>query len=267
MLSSRGMNMRKRLTELFPFLLPIRMWQRNVWVQLKMRFDGNHYARKREVRLPYLVSKTSVSLLNYQTGASMEYQYNKVHNLKLASQMLQGLIIEPNEVFSFYWSTRNPKKYGDYKEGLVDIDGKLVAKKGGGVCALTNTLYETFLKSSLHIVERHPHRIKNFPDPKGTLAGCDATIHPGWLDLKVKNESSNRYQIWITFQKDTMTVSIYSDSSFFLQYELFNREIIFYEKDGCSYERASVDRRVNGVEEHLYDNVTKITYKPDLLDK
>ena len=64
-----------------------------------------------------------------------------------------------------------------------------------------------------------------------------------------------------------MTVSIYSDSSSSLQYELFNREIIFYEKDGRSYERASVDRRVNGVEEHLYNNVTKITYKPDLLDK
>ncbi len=109
--------MRKRLMELFPFLLPIRMWQRNVWVQLKMRFDGNHYARKREVRLPYLVSKTSVSLLNYQTGASMEYQYNKVHNLKLASQMLQGLIIEPNEVFSFYWSTRNPKSMAIIKKG------------------------------------------------------------------------------------------------------------------------------------------------------
>ena len=35
---------RKRLTQLFPFLLPLRQWQRKKCCYLKMRLDKNHYA-------------------------------------------------------------------------------------------------------------------------------------------------------------------------------------------------------------------------------
>lgn len=37
---------RKRLTQLFPFLLPLRVWQRNLFYQIGMRFDGNKYSKK-----------------------------------------------------------------------------------------------------------------------------------------------------------------------------------------------------------------------------
>ena len=38
---------RKTLTQLFPFLLPARLWQRKRWYYLKMRLDANRYARRR----------------------------------------------------------------------------------------------------------------------------------------------------------------------------------------------------------------------------
>ena len=38
---------RKRITELFPFLVPLRIWQRNVVVNTKMALDKNHYAHKK----------------------------------------------------------------------------------------------------------------------------------------------------------------------------------------------------------------------------
>ena len=36
---------RKRLTQLFPFLLPLRIWQRNLFYQIGMKFDGNKYSK------------------------------------------------------------------------------------------------------------------------------------------------------------------------------------------------------------------------------
>ena len=36
---------RKRLTQVFPFLLPIRKWQREKLFYLEMLIDGNKYAK------------------------------------------------------------------------------------------------------------------------------------------------------------------------------------------------------------------------------
>ena len=45
---------RKRLTQVFPFLLPIRKWQRKKLFYLEMLIDGNKYAKnKSEALLPY----------------------------------------------------------------------------------------------------------------------------------------------------------------------------------------------------------------------
>ena len=44
---------RKRLTQVFPFLLPIRKWQRKKLFYLEMLIDGNKYAKnKSEALLP-----------------------------------------------------------------------------------------------------------------------------------------------------------------------------------------------------------------------
>ena len=55
-------------------------------------------------------------------------------------------------------------------------------------------------------------RVKSFPNPdKSSLEGIDATISSGWLDLKVKNETNNIYQIDISFDEDYMYGKILSD--------------------------------------------------------
>lgn len=51
---------RKRLTQVFPFLLPIRKWQRKKLFYLEMLIDGNKYAKnKSEALLPNTVFETS----------------------------------------------------------------------------------------------------------------------------------------------------------------------------------------------------------------
>lgn len=44
---------RKRLTQIFPFLLPLRKWQRKKFFYFKMWLDGYRYAQKKsEKTLP-----------------------------------------------------------------------------------------------------------------------------------------------------------------------------------------------------------------------
>lgn len=91
---------RKRLTQIFPFLLPLRRWQRKKLFYIKMRFDGNRYAKEiRKDMLPCKVFGTSSLMLNKNSGFDMKYQQNKVFNLKLAAKTLNHVVIKPGETF------------------------------------------------------------------------------------------------------------------------------------------------------------------------
>ena len=48
---------RKRLTQLFPFLLPLRIWQRNLFYQIGMKFDGNKYSKNFGEKLSKIFEK------------------------------------------------------------------------------------------------------------------------------------------------------------------------------------------------------------------
>ncbi len=47
--------------------------------------------------LPYIGFEARSRMLNPATGADMTYQQNKVHNLKLAARMLNGVVIRPGK--------------------------------------------------------------------------------------------------------------------------------------------------------------------------
>ena len=191
---------RKRITQLFPFLLPLRRTQRKIFFYTKMYFDQNSYAKiKTPELLPYCIYETKSKLLNENTGFDMKYQENKVFNLRLASEPVNGIVIRPGETFSFCQCVRYAEKNKRYKDGLCLMNGKLVTVPGGGLCHLSNLLFWMFLHTPLTIVERHPHQIKDFPSPdEDEPDGVDATVSEGWLDLKVKNNTNLIFQIKIS---------------------------------------------------------------------
>lgn len=89
---------RKRITQLFPFLLPIRRTQRKLFFYAKMYFDRNHYAKAKAPEfLPFCIYETKSKLLNENTGFDMKYQENKVFNLRLAAEPVNGILICPGD--------------------------------------------------------------------------------------------------------------------------------------------------------------------------
>lgn len=234
---------RKRLTQRFPFLLPLRVWQRNLFYRIGMLFDGNKYSKNRGEKLKYEICETKTLMINENSGHPIIYQKNKVENLKIASQTMNRILIYPNETFSFCYLARNSKRYGRYKDGLISVDGKVIARKGGGLCHLSNLLYYLFLMSPLTIVERHGHKVKSFPNPdKSSLEGVDATINSGWLDLKVKNETNNIYQLDISFDDEYMYGKILSNEKSSVDYEIVNENLRYVRENEKIYECVEVVR-------------------------
>lgn len=180
---------RKRLTERFPFLLPLRRWQRKRCFYLKMYFDGCRYAAVRtKTPLEYTLFRANVAMRNERSGFPMEYQQNKVHNLRLAAEAMNGVVLHPSETFSFWRLARRADRHTPYKDGLVLVNGSVRPAYGGGLCMLSDLLYWCFLHTPLTVTERHGHAVEQFPAAEAERfpRGADATVSEGWCDLRAQ---------------------------------------------------------------------------------
>lgn len=258
---------RKRLTQRFPGLIPLRQAQRKACFYLKMRLDGRRYAESFSAPLPQLVFAETMPLYNQKTGFPMIYQENKVFNLRLAAGKLSGLVIRPGETFSFFRAVRGADREVPYRDGLILVDGKLTTAPGGGLCQLTDLLFWLFLHSPLTIVERSGHRKKDFPDLGDQPAGVDATVSEGWLDLKVRNDTRETYQLALSFGPETVTGFLRADRETGVEYRVENRGLQYLRRGGAVMEEVDVLRRevcrATGEllgEQLLYHNSCRIGY-------
>ncbi len=258
---------RKRLTQRFPWLIPLRTKQRLFCFYLGMRLDRCRYAKTQcNSPFPFEVFSSSCPMYNEDTGFDMVYQENKVHNLKLAAAPLNKLLIRPGETFSFCQVTRNADREIPYRDGLTVLNGILTAAPGGGLCRLTNLLFWVFLHSPLTIVERHGHGVKDFPEPPSDAPiGVDATVAAGWLDLKVRNDTDQVFQIQITFDETQVTGRLLTDRDLGVSYEIANRNIAYIQDGEAVFEEVDILQRV--ISDHrclsetcLYRNRCEIGY-------
>lgn len=264
---------RRRITQMFPWLLPLRRWQRRFCFYTKMRGDGAVYASCRErKRLPHLLFETTCPMYNRETGFDMVYQENKVFNLKLAAATLDRLLIRPGETFSFWRLVRYADRKTPYRDGLAEVNGKLTVQPGGGLCQLSNLLFWMFLHTPLTLIERHGHRIKDFPEPPSDAPlGVDATVAEGWLDLRVRNDTEVTFQITVTLEGDAITGRVSTDQELGLRYEAVNENLVYTRQSGAVYEEVDVVQRAmdsaTGIcvsTRNMYRNRCEIGYRlPD----
>ena len=254
---------RRYLTDLFPALIPLRQAQRRAFCLLGMRLDPRRYAGTQwGAELPRTVYHYSCPLYNPDTGFDMVYQRNKVHNLRLAAKKLDGLRLAPGETFSFYRAVRGADRETPYREGLVELNGRLTTEVGGGLCMLSNLLFWTLLHTPLTVVERHGHREKDFPEPESdAVRGVDAAVAEGWLDLKLRNDTEAVYQIGVDFEGECIVGRVYAAQAA-PETTVFNGPVVYRRERGAVWELAPVLRRSgDGPEETLYVNRCRIGYE------
>jgi hypothetical protein len=108
----------------------------------------------------------------------------KVHNLRLAVKHLDGALLPAHETFSFWKQLGRATRRRGYVAGRELREGCIVPSVGGGLCQLSNALYDAALRAGFEIVERHAHTAV----VPGSLAeiGRDATVFWNYVDLRFR---------------------------------------------------------------------------------
>lgn len=114
---------------------------------------------------------------------------NRIHNLTLASNKLNGIVVAPGETFSMNAALGEVSRATGYKEAYVISAGRTVLGDGGGVCQTSTTMFRTALNAGLPIVERksHAYRVHYYEDDMGP--GYDSTVFSPSVDLKFVNDT------------------------------------------------------------------------------
>jgi vancomycin resistance protein VanW len=123
-------------------------------------------------------------------------QRNKVVNLRIAADRLDGLVLDPGQRMSFWRLVGKPTRRRGFVEGLVLNQGRLEAGVGGGLCQMTNLLFWMTLHTQLEVAERWRHGYDVFPDAGRTLPfGSGATCAWPMLDLQIVNPTSASFRL------------------------------------------------------------------------
>ncbi len=147
----------------------------------------------------------SRSLL-YSSNLASDFtlQAGKVQNLRCALKSMRCVSVELGTTFSFWAQVGRPTRSRGYVFGRELREGCIIPSVGGGLCQLSNALYDAALQAGLEIVERHAHT-QRVP---GSMAesGRDATVFWNYVDLRLR--ATFPWQIEVTIQGGELMVEI-----------------------------------------------------------
>ncbi len=108
----------------------------------------------------------------------------KIHNLRQAIKHLDGIEVEAGRLFSFWRQIGRTTKRRGFVKGRELREGCIIASIGGGLCQLSNALYEAAMAAGFDIVERHAHS-RIIPGSRAS-ARRDATVFWNYVDLRFR---------------------------------------------------------------------------------
>ena len=82
---------------------------------------------------------------------------NRITNIRLAAESINGIILNPGDVFSYNNALGERTEAKGYKVGISYIGGRSVPDIGGGICQVSSALYCCAIYNNLEIVERQNH--------------------------------------------------------------------------------------------------------------
>ncbi len=111
---------------------------------------------------------------------------NRVHNITVGADTLNGLLIKPGEEFSLVKALGDIDASTGYLPELVIKGNRTIPEYGGGLCQIGTTFFRVVLDSGLPVLARqnHSYRVSYYEPP----VGMDATIYNPNPDFKFKND-------------------------------------------------------------------------------
>lgn len=136
--------------------------------------------------------------------ATYESEANRDTNLRLACEAINGIIINPGEVFSYNQALGERTAARGYKPGPTFVNGKTTTTIGGGICQVSSCLYNCALMADLDIRTRENHGYA----VSYVRLGMDAAVSWGSLDFCFANNTNYPIRIEASASGGTTTVTL-----------------------------------------------------------
>ena len=170
------------------------MLRRFLWMKM-----DRYFAKEKKLEpLPHQYFFHKTILLRKLKDVDMWLQENKIINLRIATKKLDGILLRPGEVFSYWKLIGKPSRRKGYVEGMILKNGGFAPGVGGGLCQLSNLIFWMTVHTPLTVVERHRHGYDVFPDSNRTQPfGSGAICFYPHGDLMIKNTTKDTYQLFV----------------------------------------------------------------------
>jgi vancomycin resistance protein VanW len=238
------------------------------------RLNASKYAKELSPEhLAYECTSHSTPLYRQLKNVDMWMQENKVINLRIATEKINGLIIYPGETFSYWKCIGSPSKRRGFKEGMILYCGTFKPGVGGGLCQLSNMIFWMALHSPLTVVERHRHSYDVFPDEKRKLPfGSGATCVYNYRDLQLRSDTDYPIQIIIQLTDTDLEGKILTNVPVPFTYEVYEKEHVMnhhywggYTRHNILYRKVFQDN-VLTADEYILENHALMMYQPFLAE-
>ncbi len=131
---------------------------------------------------------------------------NRIHNITTASERFDGLVIAPNEEFSFTSILGPVDGEHGYKEELVIKDNETKPEFGGGICQVSTTIFRGAIFTGMKITKRRNH---SYPVHYYIPTGFDATVYVPNPDLRFINNTPGYILLNVEMHGNELTFNYY----------------------------------------------------------
>ncbi len=118
---------------------------------------------------------------------------NRVHNIAVGVEKLNGMLIPPGQEFSLLTALSPFTSAAGYLPELVIKGDKIEPEIGGGLCQIGSTTFRAAMNAGMEITERRNHSlvVSYYNDPRNGNPGTDATIYDPAPDFKFRNDTGH----------------------------------------------------------------------------
>jgi len=132
------------------------------------------------------------------------HQRGKVENLRRAAAAIGQGLLPAGQVFSFWRHVGRASRRRGFVDGRMLKEGCLLPAIGGGLCQMSNGLYDAALQAGCDIVERHGH--SRIVPGSAAEHGQDATVAWNYVDLRFR--SGSPLHLEVVLEKDMLVVQV-----------------------------------------------------------
>ena len=133
------------------------------------------------------------------------YAEYRIINIQRAARWMDGVIVQPGEVFSYNKAVGERTEARGFVPGIMIDKGVFKKDWGGGVSQVATTTWNAAWFSGLELIQHKPHSfyISRYP------AGRESTVAWPNVDVKFRNNSGHPIFVDTSYTNKSVTVTIY----------------------------------------------------------